>query len=143
MSTDPTAEPTDKPTPHTDQPTMSTPGFRTQTYVIVTCCTCRRDYEDTEENRFLFASVDEAIDSVTEAGWWVTPQAVQCVDCAARQACAELGHAWDVGGWRACGCGCVSGNRRPIRSHIQPMQYRRCASCCHHQLRALHPREAP
>ena len=102
-------------------------GFTVHTCVAVACGTCDRDFGDTEDIGSLhFTTADDAATHVTDAGWWITPDAVQCPDCAGKQACAELGHAWPS--WRPCGCGCHDGRPR-IPSHTQPMQYRWCASC--------------
>jgi hypothetical protein len=107
--------------------TTARPGFTVHICVAVTCGTCQCAYGDDDDGFTAhFATQDDAATTVTDAGWWVTLWSVQCPDCAADQACAELGHAWPD--WHTCGCGCAAGHPR-IPAHTRPTIRRVCQSC--------------
>jgi hypothetical protein len=108
-------------------PAALPPGFTAHTCVSVQCGTCDTAFGDSDDVGTLhFDSVQDAARTLAEAGWWVTTTGVQCDTCAARQACATLGHVWTD--WRACGCGCHDGTPR-IPSHSQPAHTRSCDTC--------------
>ena len=109
-------------------PASLPPGFTAHTCVSVQCGTCDTAFGDTDDGVGVlhFDTVQEAVRTLTEAGWWVTTTGVQCDTCAAHQACTEFGHAWPD--WRDCGCGCHDGTPR-LPMHTQPMQYRWCETC--------------
>lgn len=96
-------------------------GFAVETCVVVFCRTCRCSYDEQDYVTVHFGNRDEAAQTITEAGWWVTEQGVQCPPCAAREACQTLGHAWPA--WQRCRCG------GRIFAHVRQMEFRTCASC--------------
>jgi hypothetical protein len=91
-----------------------------------TCTTAFGDSDDVGVTLH-FDSVQEAAHTLAEAGWWVTTTGVQCETCAARQACATLGHVWTD--WHDCGCGCHDDGTRSTRTHTQPAHTRFCDTC--------------
>jgi hypothetical protein len=114
-------------TPGTPGTGHRNPSFTTETCIVVACGTCHRAYDEDQDGMVVhFDTVDQAADTVTNAGWWVTPDTVQCPGCAGEQACAQLGHAWPAR--RDCRCGCTEGDPR-IRDHTRPTKVRYCQSC--------------
>jgi hypothetical protein len=104
-----------------DRPALPA-SFTTTRCLVVSCRTCEQEFADPDSEAVLhFDHVDEAADAVTAAGWWLTQDGVQCDTCAATEACARYGHAWER--WRDCGCGGL------IPDHTRQMQARHCASC--------------
>lgn len=103
----------------------SNPAFAVKTcvYVVVTCSTCGREFNEDEEGTVGFDSREEAVGWLTEAGWWLLADGVQCDRCAGEQACREFGHAWEP--WRRCGCR----GQSPGLHRLQQMQVRWCESC--------------
>ena len=103
-------------------------GFTVVTCIVVACRTCQRAYGDEEEGVTIhFSDLDDAARTITACGWWVTQQGTQCYNCAAAEACADLGHAWPD--WALCRC---AGR---IPEHVQQMQVRSCACCDEHDER--------
>jgi rubredoxin len=102
-------------------PLATNPGFTDHTCVTVTCGTCGYIFDEDNECAFHYPNRDEAAEAVTEAGWWVLPDSVQCPRCAGRQACQHLGHAWTP--WHLCRCNGL------IVRHVQQMESRTCGSC--------------
>lgn len=98
------------------------PGFTATRCLVVACRICDDEFEHEDSGTVLhFETVDKAAAVLTEAGWWLTQDGVQCERCAASEACANLGHAWDP--WSRCRC------NGQIPTHRVPIEYRFCASC--------------
>lgn len=114
------------------QPGELPAGFTTETCIVVACRTCGHQFDEDEEGVIHFPNLDDAADTVTRAGWWVTQQGAQCRGCAADEACASFGHAWPRE-WTLCRCN----GRIPV--HVQQMEYRNCACCDEHQERIAQP----
>lgn len=100
------------------------PGFAQVTCLTVTCTGCGVPLgEDTDGVALLFESEQAATAAIEDCGWWLLATGPVCGRCAAEQACAELGHAWNA--WRPCAC---DGR---IRTHVVAMAVRRCEQCGH------------
>jgi hypothetical protein len=105
-----------------EQP-VTTGGFERVTYIQARCGDCQHLFTDDDDMERLFETVEAAIETISECGWWIAAgHALQCPDCAATQACRELGHAWEP--WRPCGCE----GRLPAHAD-RSVEFRTCASC--------------
>lgn len=100
-----------------------TPGFTQVTCVTVTCTVCGMPLgEDSGDGvALLFDTEQAAHRALADCGWWHLATGPVCGQCAAEQACRELGHAWHA--WRPCAC---DGR---IRTHVVAMTVRRCEQC--------------
>ncbi|MFD9890949.1 hypothetical protein ACFWY9_16510 [Amycolatopsis sp. NPDC059027] len=111
----------------TEAVTTLPPGFTRESCLIVTCGDCHNPFGEMDDVGVVhFATLDEATRAVTDAGWQVTPDHVQCSPCTRTQTCRDHGHAWP--GWRPCGCGCAIGTPS-IPAHAEPHEWRYCKSC--------------
>ena len=94
--------------------------------IEVSCTSCADSYHPDEGAiHFPADGLEEALQAVTDAGWWVTTErgvmAVQCGPCAAREACRAVGHAWTA--WKTCRC------EGRILQHVVQMRIRICVGC--------------
>ncbi|MFI6026369.1 hypothetical protein [Amycolatopsis magusensis] len=114
-------------TPEPSTPDVLPTGFTTASCFLVACRTCNGAFDEESEGVYHFPSIAAAADALTDAGWWLTQDGVQCDMCAAKESCARYGHAWEP--WRLCRCG----GRIPV--HFVQMDVRHCVSCQAHEER--------
>ncbi|AGM10139.1 hypothetical protein [Amycolatopsis keratiniphila] len=117
---------------------MIRPGFRQETCVVAACGDCGHEFSNSEDLgcELHFRTVQEATTALTDSGWKVTADGVQCDECATAQQCRENGHRWPLC-WRACACGCAKGEPM-LPDHDTPRESRHCLIC---QTREERPRQ--
>lgn len=72
--------------------------------VTLACDTCARSLGNEDEGgTWHFDHVAEALTAADDSEWSVTPDRVECPQCAAKRVCAADGHEWSE--WARCLCG--------------------------------------